>query len=72
MKLIYWDDFSLGLAPLIIIYVYCPLLLLSIGLMGEYIVAILAYNKIYLLLKKKNDLNNLLTLLGKFDPSLSP
>ena len=46
MKLFYWDDFSLGLAPLIIILcLLSSFLLLSIGLIGEYIVAILAYNK---------------------------
>lgn len=46
MKLIYWDDFSLGLAPLIIILcLLSSFLLLSIGLIGEYVVAILTFNK---------------------------
>ena len=46
MKLIYWDDFSLGPGSINNYIMFIVLfLLLSIGLIGEYIVAILAYNK---------------------------
>lgn len=46
MKIIYWDSFNLGIAPLIIlICLMSSFLMLSIGLIGEYISAILAFNK---------------------------
>jgi len=46
MKIIHWDSFTLGLAPLIIlICLLSSFLLLSIGLIGEYISAILEFNK---------------------------
>ncbi len=41
LKLIYWDRFSAGLAPiLIIVSMFCSILLVFMGLLGEYISAI--------------------------------
>jgi glycosyltransferase involved in cell wall biosynthesis len=46
IKLLLWDSFSLGMAPLVIgMFFLAAVQLLSIGVLGEYIVAILAQTK---------------------------
>jgi glycosyltransferase involved in cell wall biosynthesis len=46
VKLLLWDSFSLGMAPLVIgMFFLAAVQLLSIGVLGEYIVAILAQTK---------------------------
>jgi hypothetical protein len=44
LKLIYWDRFSLGSAPLLIgLFFFSSVQLFFIGLLGEYVAAILTY-----------------------------
>jgi hypothetical protein len=41
LKLIYWDRFSAGMAPLVILVcIFGSLILIFLGLMGEYILSI--------------------------------
>lgn len=46
IKLIWWDSFSLGMAPVVIgVFFLAAVQLLSIGMLGEYVVAILTQTK---------------------------
>jgi len=41
LKLVYWQRFSLGIAPILIgLFFFCSILLFFIGMLGEYVVAI--------------------------------
>ena len=43
-KLLYWDRFSVGMAPLVIgIFFFCSVQLISVGILGEYIGSIHTY-----------------------------
>jgi dolichol-phosphate mannosyltransferase len=46
MKLLYWDSFPIGLAPIVIgVFLLFSLLFIFIGLLGEYIGSIHSYVK---------------------------
>ncbi|HVT61905.1 MAG TPA: glycosyltransferase family 2 protein [Legionellaceae bacterium] len=41
LKLLFWDQFSLGVAPILIgLFFFCSILLFFIGILGEYVVSI--------------------------------
>ncbi len=41
LKLVFWDQFSLGVAPILIgLFFFCSILLFFIGMLGEYVVSI--------------------------------
>lgn len=41
LKLLYWDHFSVGVAPILIgLFFFCSILLFFIGMLGEYVVSI--------------------------------
>ena len=45
-KIIWWDSFTMGIAPLIIgMFLLSAIQLISIGVLGEYAIAILAQTK---------------------------
>jgi len=44
MKIIYWDSFAMGMAPLIIgIFFIFGVLMISIGILGEYVISMHRY-----------------------------
>jgi dolichol-phosphate mannosyltransferase len=58
LKLIYWEKFSIGLAPLIISNLFLfGLLFLFIGIIGEYIASIQTYVKNRPLVVEKERIN---------------
>lgn len=58
MKLIYWDAFALGLAPLVVGFFFVSgLLLIFIGLLGEYIGSIQTYVRGYPVVIEKERIN---------------
>lgn len=58
MKLIFWDSFQLGLAPMIIgLYLIASILLFSLGMIGEYISVIIDLNKKDPLVYEKERIN---------------
>jgi dolichol-phosphate mannosyltransferase len=58
MKLLYWDAFSIGLAPLLVgFFLISGLLFIFIGLLGEYIASIHRYVKRYPIVIEKERIN---------------
>ena len=58
MKLIFWDSFQLGLAPMIIgLYLIASILLFSLGMIGEYVSVIIDLNKKDPLVYEKERIN---------------
>lgn len=57
-KLISWDNFALGIAPLIILLcLISSFLLLSLGIIGEYILVLLSLSRKLPLVSKKKEIN---------------
>lgn len=57
-KLFFWDDFALGIAPLIILLsLISSFLLLSLGIIGEYILVLLSFSRKLPLVSKKKEIN---------------
>ena len=57
-KLVSWDNFALGIAPLIILLcLISSFLLLSLGIIGEYILVLLSFSRKLPLVSKKKEIN---------------
>ena len=57
-KLIFWENFALGIAPLIILLcLISSFLLLSLGIIGEYILVLLSFSRKLPLVSKKKEIN---------------
>ena len=57
-KLIFWENFALGVAPLIILLcLISSFLLLSLGIIGEYILVLLSFSRKLPLVSKKKEIN---------------
>lgn len=58
LKLIWWDTFPFGLAPLLIgIFLFGSIQLISVGLLGEYLLSVLVYAKDRPLVKESRRIN---------------
>jgi glycosyltransferase involved in cell wall biosynthesis len=58
LKLLYWDEFPFGLAPLLIgLFLFGAIQLVCIGMLGEYLLSILNYSKNRPLVKERERVN---------------
>ncbi len=57
-KLVFWDTFTIGTAPLIIgLFFFCSIILLFIGILGEYVGFLHEKNRNYPIVIEKNRIN---------------